>query len=173
MTLETVRLMGRWGVVPELSFVLGNPPDPEEDAARTIEFIREVKKVNPAAEIIMYLYTPVPLAGDLFHEAKASGFAFPETLEDWVSDDWLDFAQRRSRTMPWIRRTLQQKIQEFERVLNAYYPTSTLTSLGRGKRALLRTAASWRYHSRFYGWPVELAALHRLVAYQRPETSGF
>jgi hypothetical protein len=172
-TLELVRLMDEMGIVPELSFVLGSPPDPEGDAAETMEFIRRIKKINPATEIILYLYTPVPLAGELLHEAAASGFAFPETLEEWVSRDWLDFVQRRSRTLRWIRPTLTQRVRDFERVLNAYYPTTTMTTLTGARRAVLRSLAAWRYHSKIYRWPVELMAVHRLIAYQRPETKGF
>ena len=68
--------MRRFGIVPEMSFVLGNPPDPEADVASSLRFIRRLKAVNPDTEVILYLYTPVPLAGSLFEEAKASGFAF-------------------------------------------------------------------------------------------------
>lgn len=173
MTLELVDKLRRLDIVPELSFVLGNPPDPEADAEQTMDFIRRVKRRNPATEIILYMYTPVPLAGDLYHEAKARGFAFPETLEEWTGPDWLDFVQRRSDTMPWVGRSLQQKIRHFERVLNAYHPTSTMTRLTPARRALLRAASAWRYHLRAYAWPFELDVLHRLMRYQRPETSGF
>lgn len=172
-TLEIARLMQAWGIVPEFSFVMGNPPDPETDLRETMEFIRRVKQVNPAAEIIMYLYSPVPLSGELYEQAKADGFAFPETLEEWISPDWLSFSQRRSRMMPWIEPTLQQRIHDFERVLNAYYPTTTDTKLTPTWCRILRLAASARYRLRFYHFPVELRALHRLIAYQRPETSGF
>lgn len=173
LTRELVRLMAHHGIVPELSFVVGNPPDPAEDAARTIEFVREIKRINPATEIILYLYTPVPLAGTLYEQARAEGFAFPETLEQWVSSDWLEFAQRRSDTMPWLKRSLRQQILDFERVLNAYHPTTTMDSLGGLARAGLRVISAWRYRSGFYRWPVELGLAQRLVAYQRPETSGF
>lgn len=173
MTLELVEKLGGLGIVPELSFVLGNPPDPEADAASTMDFIRRVKKLNPATEIILYMYTPVPLAGDLYTAAKARGFAFPETLEEWTGPDWLDFVQRRSDTMPWVGRSLQSRIRHFERVLNAYYPTSTMTRLTPAKRALLRAASAWRYHLKAYAWPLELDVLHRVMRYQRPETSGF
>jgi radical SAM superfamily enzyme YgiQ (UPF0313 family) len=173
MTLELVAKLGALGIVPELSFVLGNPPDPEADAVGTMEFIRRVKKLNPLTEIILYMYTPVPLAGDLYNEAKARGFAFPETLDEWVGPDWLDFVQRRSDTMPWVGRSLQSRIRHFERVLNARYPTSTMTRLTPARRALLRAASAWRYRTRFYAWPLELDILHRVMRYQRPETSGF
>lgn len=172
-TLAMAARMREWGVVPEFSFVLGNPPEPEADALQTMAFIRQVKAINPDAEIIMYLYTPVPLAGDLYDEARASGFAFPETLDEWISPSWLDFSQRRSQTMPWIKQTVREQIRDFERVLNAYYPTSTNNGLRGTRRLLLRAASAWRYHSGFYRFPLELRALHRFLAYQRPETSGF
>ncbi len=172
-TLEMARLMKQWGIVPEFSFVMGNPPDPVADMRQTMEFIRRVKVVNPRAEIIMYLYTPVPLAGELYEKAKAEGFAFPETLEGWISPQWLNFSQRRSASLPWIGRTLQGQIKDFERVLNAYYPTATDTRLTVFRRAVLRVMSAWRYHLRFYHLPLELRAVHRLMAYQRPETAGF
>lgn len=172
-TLEMAKLMRSYDIVPEFSFVMGNPPDPEADMRQTMEFIRKVKRVNPDSEIIMYLYTPVPLAGDLYDEAQTEGFAFPTTLEEWVSPEWLDFSQRRSMTMPWVKRSLQEQIYDFERVLNAYYPTSTDTKLTNAWRNVLRATSAWRYHLRFYHFPIELRALHRIVAYQRPETSGF
>lgn len=172
-TLEIAAKMKAYGIVPEFSFVMGNPPDPETDVRQTIEFIRRVKQVNPASEIIMYHYTPVPLAGDLYDTARAEGFRFPETLDEWVSKEWLDFSQRHSSQMPWLGERLRQDIRDFERVLNAYYPTTTDARLSNGWRAFLRAASTWRYHSRVYAFPLELRALQKLVRYQRPETSGF
>lgn len=172
-TLEIARKMREYGVVPEMSFVMGNPPDPEADTRATIAFIRKVKQVNPATEIIMYLYTPVPLAGELYEQAKAEGFGFPQTLEEWISPDWQEFSQRRSTTMPWLKDPVRQRIRDFERVLNAYYPTTTDVSLTEGRRMALRAAAAWRYHLNFYRFPVELRALSRVITYQRPDTAGF
>lgn len=172
-TLEIVARMREHGIVPELSFVVGNPPDPEADAAGTLEFIRQVKGVNPAAEIILYTYTPVPLAGELYTQAKAAGFAFPPTLEAWVAPEWREFAQRRSAGLPWVADPLRRRLHDFERVLNAAYPTVTDTRLTGAWRLVLRALASWRWRLRVYRRPVELALMQRLLAYQRPETSGF
>ncbi len=172
-TLEIAAKMKAYGIVPEFSFVMGNPPDPEADLAQTIAFIRKVKRVNPHAEIILYTYTPVPLAGTLYDEARARGFRFPETLDEWISSAWQDFAQRRSAHVPWIHDPLRRKVRNFERVLNAYYPTITDRTLTGLKRSLLRTLGAWRYKTGFYTFPIELRAFHRLFHYQRPETSGF
>jgi radical SAM superfamily enzyme YgiQ (UPF0313 family) len=172
-TLAIAELMRRYGIIPEFSFVLGNPPDPEADVRGTIDFIKTLKKINPRSEIIMYMYTPVPLAGELYDQAKAQGFAFPETLEGWCEPAWEEFSQRRSSTMPWVRDSLRGHVRNFERVLNAYYPTSTNPNLRGLKSLMLRGAGSWRWATGYYRYPLELRALHRLFAYQRPETTGF
>jgi radical SAM superfamily enzyme YgiQ (UPF0313 family) len=172
-TIEIARKMKHYGIVPEFSFVLGNPPDPEADVHSTIEFIRKVKRINPEIEVILYTYTPVPLAGELYEQAKASGFEFPETLEEWISPDWQDLLQRRAAHIPWMKDPLRNEIRNFERVLNAYYPTATDPKLGGMLRWVLRAASAWRYHLRMYEHPYELRALHKVLAYQRPETSGF
>jgi radical SAM superfamily enzyme YgiQ (UPF0313 family) len=172
-TLEIAEQMARYNIVPEMSFVVGNPPDPEADTQHTLDFIRRVKRVNPRTEVIIYVYTPVPLGGELYDQAKAQGFAFPETIEGWLSAEWQDFIQRRSANMPWMRDPIRRRVRNFERVLNAYYPTSTDARLGEAMRLLLKAASAWRYHLRVYDYPLELRALHRLLHYQRPETTGF
>jgi hypothetical protein len=172
-TLEIARKMRDYGIVPEFSFVLGNPPDPEADVHGTLDFIRRVKRVNPRSEIILYMYTPVPLAGELYDQARAAGFRFPQTLEGWVDPSWLEFSQRRSARVPWMSDPLRRRVRDFERVLNAYYPTATDPGLGGLRRVVLRAASAWRYRLRFYTRPYELDVLHRIVPYQRPETAGF
>ena len=173
LTLELARRMKSYGIVPEFSFVVGSPPDPVEDVQTTIDFIRRLKKVNPEAEIILYIYTPVPLEGTLYEEARALGFMFPDSLAEWVSGDWRYFHLRRDPQTSWLNPALKKRVREFESVLNAYYPTVTDSSLTGLKRAILRALGSFRYHTRLYAYPVELQAFHGLFRYQRPETTGF
>lgn len=172
-TLEIAEKSARLGIIPEFSFVVGNPPDPEADVHHTLEFIRRVKRKNPASEIILYMYTPVPLAGELYDQARASGFRFPTTLDEWISPAWQDFAQRRSSQVPWLEDPLRREIHDFERVLNAYYPTRTDAHLRGARRWLLKAASAWRYHLRVYRHPIDLRIMQRAFNYQRPETSGF
>ena len=172
-TLEIAARMKEHSIVPEFSFVVGNPPDPERDVHDTLEFIRELKRINPASEIILYLYTPVPLKGALYEGATASGFRFPETLDEWTGDAWREFSQRRSRALPWMSEPVRRTLHDFERVLNAYYPTVTDRGLSSASRRVLRALSAWRYRLRLYRYPVELRVLQRLMQYQRPETSGF
>jgi hypothetical protein len=173
LAIELATRMRQYGVVPEYSFVLGSPPDPLGDLAGTFEFIREIKRANPATEIVLYTYTPVPMAGTLYAEAARLGFAFPTTLDEWASDEWRQLMMRRGEGIPWMDATVRQRVRNFERVLNAYYPTVTDRRLTRPRRLLLRTVSAWRYTLKMYAAPYELRALHRLVEYQRPETTGF
>jgi hypothetical protein len=173
LPLELAARMRTHGVVPEFSFVLGSPPDPEEDLSRTFEFIRRVKLVNPATEIVLYTYTPVPTDSSLYASAERLGFRFPATLEEWASDRWHKTMLRRGDGIPWLDPAVRTRVRNFERVLNAFYPTVTDRRLTGARRALLRAASAWRYALRLYAAPYELRALHRLMRYQRPETTGF
>jgi hypothetical protein len=173
LAVDLAARMRHYGVVPEYSFVLGSPPDPLGDVARTFDFIRRIKVVNPSTEIVLYTYTPVPGDGSLYSEAAKLGFQFPQTLDEWASDEWRQLMMRRGEHIPWLDHTVRRRVRNFERVLNAYYPTVTDRRLTPARRALLRLASGWRYGLKLYAAPYELRALHRLIHYQRPETTGF
>ena len=88
--------MKKFDIIPEYSFVLGTPaPTPEEVEAQIdfeIEFIKKIKRINPGTEIVLYTYSPVATEGsDLYNQALAKGFKFPEKLEDWISPAWENF----------------------------------------------------------------------------------
>ncbi len=172
-TRELAARSRRFGIVPEFSFVLGAPPDPEQDVERTFTFIRDLKRINPSTEVVLYTYTPVPLDGTLYTAAQHAGFRFPRTLEEWASPEWQRLSMRRGDGIPWLDDTIRRRVRNFERVINAYYPTVTDQRLTGMKRLLLKAASAWRYTLQWYGAPYELRLLHRLMQYQRPETTGF
>ena len=173
LTLQLAKRMREYGVVPEFSFVLGSPPDPLGDVTSTFDFIRRIKRINPATEIVLYSYTPVPLDGRLYDEARRQGFTFPETLQEWASPKWEQLSMRRGDGIPWMDGEVRRRIRNFERVVNAYYPTTTDLKLTGWHRTALKLASGLRYAFKWYAAPYELRALHRLIQYQRPETTGF
>ncbi|MBE7553567.1 MAG: B12-binding domain-containing radical SAM protein [Anaerolineales bacterium] len=176
LTLELAAKMKQYGIIPEYSFVLGNPPEPEKDIEITFNFIRKLKQINPATELILYTYTPVPMdagGGNLYEKAVAAGFKFPTTLDEWVQPPWDEFALRRRPKTPWLDNGIYTKVRNFERVINAYYPTTTDIKLSGLRRSVLKMFGGWRYHLKFYEYPLELRALQKVFAYQRPETTGF
>jgi tRNA A37 methylthiotransferase MiaB len=172
-TLALAEKMKAYGIVPEYSFVVGNPPDPEGDAQATISFIRKLKRINPETEVVLYAYTPVPSAAPSDDQEGGAGFEFPHTLEAWVDDEWQTFAQRRSGGTAWLSDSLLRTMEGFELVLNAQFPTVTDAGLQGWRRWLLRAASAWRYGLGRYDHPWELKLLRKLFPYQRPETAGF
>lgn len=166
------RLARTHGVRPEFSFVLGTPGDPEREAALTFELIRTLKRDNPDCEIILYVYTPVPLPG-MYDTATAGGFAFPTTLDDWLAPPWSGFDHRRNPLTPWITPKLIRHISDFETVLNARYPTYTDLRLGRWGRSALRIAGRARWELGITRAPVELRLMQKLLSYRQPEEMGF
>jgi hypothetical protein len=171
--IEIAKRMRSYGIIPEMSFVIGCPPDPDADIDRTFEFIRKVKTVNEDAEIILYPYTPVPVEGSLLTEAQAFGFEFPATLDEWAEERWIQFSERTTAALPWLSAATQRKIGDFQRVLFAAYPTSTDPGLTGMRRFLLQTAGMWRYKARFYHATYELKLLNKLLPHKRPEVTGF
>ncbi|MCH9695895.1 MAG: B12-binding domain-containing radical SAM protein [Gammaproteobacteria bacterium] len=173
MTIAIAERMRAHNMIPELSFVIASPPNPDEDIDQTFRFIRRVKQSHPESEIIIYPYSPVPVEGQLFTEAQALGFAFPETLDEWAEDHWVEYAERTTAALPWLSRTAQKKIGNFQRVLNAAYPTVTDPGMTPSKRLLLRAAGMWRFKLQIYANPFELRVINRLFPHQRPEVTGF
>lgn len=173
-SVQIAELMAGYGIVPEFSFILGNPPEPRKDIEETIALIRAIKDANPQSEIIIYRYDPVPLAGDMMDAVAESGFALPQSLDDWLDPKNAKIHLRRTADLPWLSREDMEYIRNFETVLNAYYPTSTERRLHTPlTRAALRATSGLRYRLKYYDRPVELRLLQRLIRYQRPETSGF
>ena len=48
------------------------PQDPEGETERTFEFIRLIKRMHPATEIMIYIYTPLPPSHDRRARARAA-----------------------------------------------------------------------------------------------------
>lgn len=171
--------MKNFGIVPEYSFVLGLPMDDEKAVDRQIDqdihFIKEIKQINPDTEIIIYLYSPVPTEGsELYEMVKNAGFSFPEKLEDWISPDWENFDLRRNPLTPWLKPYMVDKIQGFETVLNAYYPTVSDIKISRKQKKWMRRFSFLRYQFNWFKWPIELKVLMKFwLKYRRPEIEGF
>lgn len=170
--------MGKVGIIPEYSFVLGMPGESEEKVMAQIDsdiaFIKEIKTLNPNTEIIIYLYSPVPTEGsELYEQITKAGFEFPARLEDWLNPSWENFDLRKNPLTPWLTPKVIDKIRNFEVVLNGYHPTQSDYRIKGLKKSVMRSAASWRYKTGFYHFPYEIKAMHKIWKYRQPEIEGF
>jgi anaerobic magnesium-protoporphyrin IX monomethyl ester cyclase len=170
--------MAEFDIIPEMSFVLGTPVGDEKQVNRQIDedikFIKEIKSINPNTEIIIYVYSPVPVEGsELYEKVKSTGFLFPEKLEDWINDTWSNFDLRKNPLTPWLKPYMIDKIKNFETVLNGYYPTVSDIRLGKLKRQSMKFISSARYKLGAYAAPYEIKALQKIWKYRQPEIEGF
>lgn len=180
-TLEVTELCRRNGVIPELSFMVAPPENTEEETERTFEFIRELKRINPDAEVIVYVYTPLPeqsrhekdrgkRAGPVLPDGNGAPMEFPGTPEEWTQPQWVDYACHADA--PWLNDRLRRRIRDFVTVLRCRYPTvQDLRSPHWAKRGL-SAMAGWRYRYGLYGRPWELNLADRLVRLRMPQVSG-
>ncbi len=176
--LRFAERLRKFDIIPEYSFVLGLPSDTEAEVDRQIDediaFIKKIKAVNPNTEIIIYTYSPVPTEGsDMYDQVLASGFKFPETLEDWISPAWENFDLRKNPLTPWLKPYMIDKIRNFETVLNGYHPTVSDIRFKSWQKRLIKAWSGVRYNMGIYMFPYEIKALQKLWKYRQPETEGF
>jgi len=173
--LDLAERLKKYKIVPEFSFVLGSPSDDvDKSIDNDIEFIKKVKQINSDAEIIIYIYSPVNYEdSEMSLASKMKGFEYPESLEEWTSDKWKSFDLRKKTMTPWLKPYHINKIRNFEKVLNASYPTVSDLKIIGWKKKLLNTLGSWRYSSSFYYAPYEVRLAMKLLKYRQPETEGF
>jgi anaerobic magnesium-protoporphyrin IX monomethyl ester cyclase len=178
-TLEVAKLCRSHGVIPELSFMVAPPENPDDETERTFEFIRRVKQVNPESEVIVYVHTPLPPLSvpnadrlDLPPLVDTAGNAvrFPETPEEWTERRWVDYACHADA--PWLSDRLRRRIRDFVTVLRCRFPTVQDTHSPPWARKVLRGLAGWRYALRRYDRPWELNASQRLVRLRDPRASS-
>ena len=167
-TLAVARRIRQFGIIPEFSFVIGNPGDPERDTRETLEFIRKLKKINAQSEIIIYHYTPVPQRTSMYGEIDGQ-VEFPASPEEWATKRWMDFTLRIDPNTPWLTRKTKKLIDNFEVVVSSRWPTVQDTRAPRWSRALLQGLSSWRYAAGIYAFPRELRWAQEFVTLRKPK----
>ncbi len=178
-TLAVAQLCRAQGVIPELSFMVAPPHDPEGETQRTFDFIREIKKVNPQSEIIVYVYTPLPASAvpdgerrvpSMLHDVHGEPVVFPCSAEEWCKPQWVEYACHADA--PWVSERLRRHIRDFVTVLRCRFPTVQDTRSPAWVKLALRGLASWRYSLRRYDRPWELMASQNLVRLLDPRVSS-
>lgn len=161
-TLEVASRTKRWGIVPEFSFVLGDPDDPVGELDNTLKFIRRLKHVNPDMELITYFYTPTPQRRGTYGDVDPRA-GTPETLEEWTEPRWVAWMTHENPEVPWLTEALRARVEDFEVVLKSRFPSRhDRRTRGWGK-ALGRLLAARRWRAGRFDDPRLLKAVRRLA----------
>jgi radical SAM superfamily enzyme YgiQ (UPF0313 family) len=175
-TFEAVRLCRAHGVIPELSFVLGGPEDPEGEIEKTFELIKGLKAVHPECEVILYFYSPTPRRDPTSVATAArlpamerygpEGPPLPATPEEWTEPRWVRYVCHQDA--PWLTPRLRQRVRDFSTVLGCRFPTVQDYRTPAWGKSLLRGLARRRYESGRYDDPWELRLAKRMIPLREP-----
>jgi anaerobic magnesium-protoporphyrin IX monomethyl ester cyclase len=171
-TLAAVETCRGHGVVPELSFMLAPPQDPEGETERTFEFIRMIKRVHPATEVMIYIYTPLPQRHDSkdaaalrmqseMRDCAGHPVVFPRSADEWAEPQWRAYWCHQDA--PWLSARLRRRIVDFTTVLGCRFPTIMDIRASSWGKTALRALASWRYRFQRYDDPWELRVSRKLI----------
>jgi radical SAM superfamily enzyme YgiQ (UPF0313 family) len=179
-TLEVAARCRENGVIPEFSFILGGPEDPEGETERTLEFVKRIKRIHPECEVILYFYSPTPqrdpaLVRDDVSTARLpvlsqygpSGPALPATPEEWTQPQWVQYVCHQDA--PWLTDRMRQRVRDFARVLACRFPTVQDVSTPAWGKAVLSAVSRWRYATGRYSRPWELEIARRLIPLREPQ----
>jgi anaerobic magnesium-protoporphyrin IX monomethyl ester cyclase len=167
-TETMARRTRQFNIIPEFSFVIGNPRDPDLDTRETLAFIRKLKRINPDSEIIMQHYTPTPQRGNMYGELDGK-VDFPSSPAEWATKEWMDFTLRIDTHAPWLTQQTKSLIDNFETVVASRWPTVQDIRAPRWGRILLQTLSSWRYALRIYSNPFELRWAQQYIDLRKPK----
>jgi anaerobic magnesium-protoporphyrin IX monomethyl ester cyclase len=121
--LEVAARAREHGIVPEFSFIFGDPDEPEQEIENTLVFVRRLKAVNPATELINYFYTPTPQRRGTYGDVDALA-GTPATLEEWTQPEWVGWMTHEDPRVPWLDRRLKARVDDFELVLKSRFPSA-------------------------------------------------
>lgn len=170
-TVALASRIRRFGIIPEFSIIFGNPKDPEGDTRECIAFIRQLKQLNPEAEIIVEHYTPVPQRARMYGGVEDK-VTFPTTADEWATERWQRFATQKDPQTPWLRPRTKQLIDNFELVVSSRWPTVQDIRLPHWGRVALKALSSWRYGLGVYGAPFELKWMQQVIELRKPKAES-
>jgi anaerobic magnesium-protoporphyrin IX monomethyl ester cyclase len=157
------------GVIPEFSFVFGDPDEPEREIENTLAFVRRLKDVNPAMELITYFYTPTPQRRGTYGNVDALA-GTPETLEEWTEPAWVAWMTHEDPLVPWLDRRLKAKVEDFELVLKSRFPSVHDRRTAPWGKSVGQLLARRRWSREEYSDPTMLRWV-RKMAHRAPEDS--
>ncbi len=159
-TVEIARRTKEHGIIPEFSFVLGDPDEPEREIENTLAFVRKLKAINPLMELITYFYTPTPQRREAYGNVDA---ATPDDLDEWIEPQWVSWMTHEDPQVAWMNDRLKARVRDFEVVLKSRFPSLHDVRTQRWGKELARVLAVKRWRDARYENPRLIRAVRSLA----------
>jgi hypothetical protein len=155
---DSWRLLKRAGLT--MVFCGAESGEPEREIENTLAFVRRLKSVNPAMELISYFYTPTPQRRGTYGNVDALA-GTPATLEEWTEPEWVSWMTHEDPNVPWLDRRLKARVEDFQVVLRSRFPSVNDRRTRAWGRALGRLLARRRWEAGDFSDPRALRAVRR------------
>jgi anaerobic magnesium-protoporphyrin IX monomethyl ester cyclase len=150
------------GVIPEFSFIFGGPGNPEGETLETLNFIRELKLINPDMELISQFFTPTPQRKDTYGGVDPLS-GTPKTLDEWTTPEWLGWMTHDHPKVAWFGEELRSQILDFDLVLSSRFPSLHDYRTAPWGKALGKMLARGRWGRADYKNPRALRTVRKLA----------
>jgi Fe-S oxidoreductase len=170
--LEVAARSREHGIVPEFSFVFGDPDDPAQEIENTLAFVRRLKQVNPAMELISYFYTPTPQRRGTYGDVDPLQ-GTPTTLEEWVEPNWVAWMTHEHPRVPWLDNRLKARVDDFELVLKSRFPSLHDRRTRAWGKTLGQLMSRRRWERGEFDAPHALRTVRRLAQREPDDTQAY
>lgn len=147
--LECARVLKKYGVDGNFSWMMGFPGERSEDLHKTLQLVDQVAEVQPEAAQRLRIYTPYPGTA-LYNQALEYGFKEPDRLEDWVNFSREDCA------VPYVKDPWYLKCISYVSFFHFYQNKRRYSKpIYRPILALLKFVSKLRWKHKWFKLPVE------------------
>lgn len=140
---DAVRVLKGTGILVDLCFVTGFPTETEKEREETLNFIKQLKGLNPNINVKLKIYNPYP-GTPLWQKSLKAGFVTPKNNKEWAQ------VERHRCLLPWVN---QKHIERMCMITNYVF---TIYNKKRIDWMLLGKITKLRWDYRIFGFPVEL-----------------
>ncbi len=140
------------------SWIIGFPQETKEEVLATVNAVRKVSELMPAAVQRLKIFSPYP-GSNLYKQTVEKGYTPPATLEDWGK------YTREHCDLPYITNPWWYKCISYVTFFNFYSQTEIVGSIGSSKPifrpviAVYQFISKLRWKKSFFSFPVEFMIL--------------
>lgn len=136
--------LARHGIGAAFGFIVGFPEEGFEDTLKTLDIIKQIKRIDPGMEFNIFFFTPYP-GTELYEQIVRKGYRLPASLAEWSDIDFILYSGY------WVREDEREYVNRFK----FYAKLATENRSVRLWTNPVRYVAAQRLKKDFYKLPVE------------------
>ncbi len=155
---NAARVLNERKMTGTFSWIIGFPQETRDDVMATINAVRKVSEIMPAAVQRLKIFSPYP-GSNLYKLTVERGYHPPATLEEWGR------YTREHCDLPYIKNPWWYKCISYVTFFNFYSQTDIIGSIGASKSvfrpviAVYKLFSTIRWKNNFFSFPIEFVIL--------------